>query len=135
MAAYVTFIGGPDTGDVGSTTFEDTLHGFKVEFPLREPVLIDPENSRGSQNGTFLENIIKKASVNRYFTVEEATAKKVLKTIAPTFEHKASEPVDFDPEKEALVAEAESLGIDVDKRWSVRTLESKISEAKIKALD
>jgi hypothetical protein len=78
------------------------------------------------------ESLVSKARENRFFEVAD-DAKAALKALAPSFEPVQAE-VAVDDERNALIKEAEGLGIDVDKRWGVKRLESEISAAKIKAL-
>ena len=70
--------------------------------------------------------LIGKARTNPHFEVNDAT-KAVLKAMAPDFG--GVEPADSD--MDALVKEAEALGIKVDGRWSKARLEGEISAAKI----
>lgn len=70
MKAIITFIGGVECGDVGSTTWGNGETGT-VRFPIREPVLVDSETGNGERR-KFLEHLIKKARVNPFFIVEDA---------------------------------------------------------------
>jgi hypothetical protein len=62
-------------------------------------------------------HILRKALGNPFFEVDGEVA------------HEAPPP----DEKDALVTEAEALGIDVDKRWGVTRLKAEIDAAKAKA--
>jgi hypothetical protein len=70
VKAIITFTGGPECGDVGSTTWGNGETGT-IKFPLREPVLVDSDAGNGEKR-KFLEHVIAKARVNRFFTVEDA---------------------------------------------------------------
>jgi hypothetical protein len=84
-AVTITFKGGPDTGNVGGTTWGTPKTG-EIEFPLREPVTLDPATARNAPHKAFIEHVIRKARANPYFDVEEASVSK-----------KAEEPKDGEP--------------------------------------
>jgi len=127
MSATITFIGGEGDGNVASTSWEDSMHKYRVDFRIGQPVLIEPEKERNVQKRAFLDHIIKKAKGNPFFKVEES-ARAGLRALAPSFE---TEAAPMDAERDFLVKEAESLGIKVDGRWSLETLKTEISSAKI----
>lgn len=69
-AAYITFLGGAETGNVGETVWENTGTGQKLVLPIRVPVLVDP--AARPKDKAFLEHVIKKARTNQFFEVEDA---------------------------------------------------------------
>lgn len=69
--ALVTFIGGPECGNVGETVWGNEYTG-EVTFPIRVPVLIDTDAAKTDAERDFLAHLLKKARTNRFFTVEEA---------------------------------------------------------------
>ncbi len=76
-------------------------------------------------------DFIAKAIGNPHFEIVGDT-KAVLKALAPKFEEQApSGGWPHDSDFDAMVKEAETLGIKVDGRWSKARLESEISAAKI----
>lgn len=86
-----------------------------------QPVALDEDEHAAA--------FIAKANGNPHFEVSGAT-KAVLKALAPEFKEGA--PAGWpDSDMDALVKEAEALGIKVDGRWSKATLETEISTAKI----
>lgn len=88
-----------------------------VRFFDGEPKTIDAKENA---------DLVAKLRTNRFFEVKDMTIKEAIRAdnpIAPQPHH--------DDEKALLVAEATALGIHVDKRWSVSTLEAEISKAKI----
>lgn len=70
-AVAITFIGGADAGNVGSTTWGTAQTG-EIEFPLNRAVVLDPEQTRNAPQRAFIEHVIRKARGNKYFTVEDA---------------------------------------------------------------
>ncbi len=109
-----------------------TYHAPKGDFPFVEtrgmrlfdeqPVALDEK-----EHAAF----IAKAIGNPHFEIAGDT-KVVLKALAPKFEDPlpaAGWPHDSD--FDAMVKEAEALGIKVDGRWSKARLETEISAAKI----
>jgi len=69
-AAILTYIGGAEDGNVGENTWGTDLTG-KITFPLREPVLIDPDAAATESERKHFIHIIDKARGNRFFTVAE----------------------------------------------------------------
>ena len=116
MKATITYVGGPNDGNVAVNTWRDPLHGFSVDFPIRQPVSLDPDGESNIQRRVFIEHVIRKAGTNRYFLVEVSGA--------------TPEDDDRGEEKDGLVAEAERLGIDVDRRWGINTLRAKVAAAR-----
>lgn len=109
MKASITFLGGPECGNVGETTFEDTIHGFKLVLPLNKPVEVDADDVENSQRGAFLRHVIGKARANRFFAVDAEDAE--------------------DAEHDRLMARADELGVKVDGRWKLERLRKAIQEA------
>lgn len=70
LKAIITFLGGPECGNVGSTTWGSGETGT-IEFPVRTPVLVDSEAVPAAKRA-FTEHVIKKARTNPFFTVEDA---------------------------------------------------------------
>jgi hypothetical protein len=71
VKAIITFLGGDECGNVGSTTWGNETTGV-VKFPLRQAVLVDSDEANGEKK-KFLEHLITKARTNQFFKVEEAT--------------------------------------------------------------
>lgn len=70
MARYaVTFLGGPEVGNVATLTWGNDITGT-VEFTINKPVIIDPAAAPQDKRA-FLEHIVKKAQGNRFFSVQE----------------------------------------------------------------
>lgn len=70
MAVVVTFIGGPETGGVDTTVMGNDITGT-VTFPLRVPVVIDPDKAKNAPEKDFLTHLTNKLAGNRFFTVEQ----------------------------------------------------------------
>lgn len=68
MKAMITFLGEPES-NIASTTWGNDATG-RVEFPLKVPVLVDPETASGEKR-RFLEHIIHKARGNAFFKVND----------------------------------------------------------------
>jgi hypothetical protein len=73
MAVKVTFIGG-EGENVATTVWEIPGQPHRIEFPIRVPVLLDPETAGGSRD--FVEHVIKKARTNRFFKVTDVREHK-----------------------------------------------------------
>jgi|SRR5262245_15268138 len=69
--AILTFIGGAEAGNVGSNIWGTEATGM-IEFPLRQPVLVDPDAAATESERKFFTHIIDKARGNPFFTVAEA---------------------------------------------------------------
>lgn len=67
-AAKVTFLGGPDAGNVGENVWGVPETG-QITFPLNQSVLVDPE--QGGVHKPFMEHVLRKARTNRFFRVED----------------------------------------------------------------
>lgn len=71
MAAIsVTFIGGADTGNVGSTTMGTPQTG-QIDFPLNKPVILDAGQAVNQPQKDFLEHLIGKLRAHPHFKVED----------------------------------------------------------------
>jgi len=67
MAANITFLGGPETGDV------EVLNWRVLDFPVGTPVLVDADTATSNGERIFFEHVLMKAQKNQYFTYEEVT--------------------------------------------------------------
>lgn len=76
--------------------------------------------------------LIAKCETNPHFTVD-GDRRKVLAALKPEFVTAGEQVGTDDNYRSELLAEAESLGVKVDGRWSDRRLETEISKAKIEA--
>lgn len=112
MKCSITFLGGPECGNVGETTFEDTIHDFKLVLPLNKAVEIDTDGVENSQHGAFLAHVVGKARANRFFKVDGDC-------------QDAAE----DAERKRLMARADELEIKVDGRWRLERLRTAVQEA------
>lgn len=65
----VTFIGGPECGDVGQTTMGRP--DVEIVFPLNKTVIVDPETAKNQPQRDFLTQVIAKLRTNRFFKVED----------------------------------------------------------------
>lgn len=74
MAVTITFLGGPETGNVAETVWPNPLGGADLVFPIRSPVTIDPDASGNASDRDFLAHVIKKARTNRFFRVDPPAA-------------------------------------------------------------
>ena len=71
-AVQITFLGGAECGDVGKTTWGNDATG-RIDFPLNRAVVVDPDAPGNGPDKTFLMHLIKKARVNPFFKVENAS--------------------------------------------------------------
>ena len=69
-AVTITFLGGPDSGNVDHTVWGNAATGA-VTFPLRIPVTVDPDASTNAPERAFLAHLIVKARTNPFFKVED----------------------------------------------------------------
>lgn len=115
MKATITYVGGPGDGNTAMTSWRDPLHNLSFDFPLNRPVTLDSDAEPNIQRRTLIEHIIRKAPTNRFFSVV-------------TDDQVAEE--EGEEERAVLMAEAESLGVDVDRRWSDKTLRMKVAAAR-----
>lgn len=88
-AVAITFLGGAETGNVGSTVWGNDLTG-KIEFPVRQAVVLNPDTMSGPDKA-FAEHVIKKArGMPQFFKVEDggkgtpATVEKAAPAAAKT---------------------------------------------------
>ena len=73
------------------------------------------------------DRFIGKARGNRFF--EEVIEQKPDPVEEKPVEEPRNRLLDTAPDKDALIARAEALGIKIDKRWSVEKIAAKINEA------
>jgi hypothetical protein len=76
MAVTITFVGGEENGDVGSTEWRNTATGYAIKFPVNKAVTIDPDKTEDSAEKAFLNHVIHKARGNRFFEVKDVADKK-----------------------------------------------------------
>lgn len=67
--AIITFIGGEECGNIGFTTVGSGVNA--VEFPINEPVEVNPESAQDQSRRNALAHLVKKAKTNRFFIVED----------------------------------------------------------------
>lgn len=109
-AANITFLGGPETGDV------EVLNWRVLDFPVGTPVLVDPDDATSNGERIFFEHVLLKAKNNPHFTFEEVTvpeAKKKSKANAP--EH--GQPAEDDYPEENGYGDTESGSYEIPADW------------------
>lgn len=95
----IEFLGGPETGNVGETTWANPFTNESLILPIREKVRVDPTAS------AFFASVVKKARTNRFFKVEDIDDIEVVEA-APRRRgrakaaEEASEPVADDGDEE-----------------------------------
>lgn len=99
MAVTITFLG---DGAAAETTWGPLV------LPLREPVSVDPAAAANAPSRAILEHIIKKASRNRFFKVEEVVKGKKAETV------QATSAKDEAPSKPAEIKDENGNGVDDD---------------------
>lgn len=70
MSVSITFLGGPETGDVDSVKWGGgPPDNLEITFAKDKAVTIDLDKAKNSKERAFFDHVIKKASGNRFFKV------------------------------------------------------------------
>lgn len=87
----ITFIGGPDTGDVGSASMGNAMTG-EIHFPLNVPVTLDPDKERNGELRKFMEHVIGKLRHHKHFKVEDVPEGKPTAAKPAVIKHPVKAP-------------------------------------------
>lgn len=88
MTVSVTFIGGPECGDVQSVKWGGGHEKQEITFPLNKAMTVNLDDAKNTKQRAFYEHVIAKARNNRFFKVTGE-------------DQKAKEPTDAKSEKPA----------------------------------
>lgn len=69
MVVSVTFIGGPECGDVQSVKWGGGFEKQEITFPLNKAMTVNLDDAENSKQRAFYEHVIAKARNNRFFKV------------------------------------------------------------------
>lgn len=69
MTVSITFLGGPETGDVDSLKWGGGPERHEIVFPKGKAMTVNLDDAKNTSQRKFYEHVIAKARNNRFFKV------------------------------------------------------------------